>query len=194
MDATLGFLKKLQLAIDYTEQVLICCRCGYALAVKHSQVTSHLRDNHQVSESDRRGLTRYLTSIYPNGFRNPADLRPRDKGSDAHPHLCVHDGYSCRECSYYTINYPELSKHISKNHLNGQQASRGRIQDLYDDVYLQTWTHGSSRRYWRVKKDGNIIRPVAGRDVTEHLQSVQERERVRRSRSGYIARIRLHRR
>jgi len=66
MDTSLDLLKKLQLAVDYKEQVLICCRYGYALAIKHSQVTSHLRDNHQVRESDRKGLTRYLTLIYPN--------------------------------------------------------------------------------------------------------------------------------
>jgi hypothetical protein len=55
----LNLLKKLQLAVDYKEQVLICYRYGYALTIKHSQVTSHLRDNYQVSESDRKGLTRY---------------------------------------------------------------------------------------------------------------------------------------
>jgi Orsellinic acid/F9775 biosynthesis cluster protein D len=144
------------LCIDDKEQLLICYRseCGYALAVKHSQVTSHLRDRHQVPESDRRGLTRYLTSIYPKGFRSPTELPPRDDGSDTHPQLHVHDGFSCRECSYYTINYPKLSKHMSKNHLNDRQASRARIQDFYDDVYLQTWTNGATRRYWTVRKDG----------------------------------------
>jgi hypothetical protein len=87
MDPSTNGLEKLQLSIDYKEQLLICCRseCGYALAVRHSQVTSHLRDKHQVPEEDRRGLTRYLTSIYPEGFCNPADLAPRDNGSDAHP-------------------------------------------------------------------------------------------------------------
>ena len=130
---------------------------------------SYLRDNHQVSKSDQRGLTRYLTSIYPNRFRNPADVPLCNKGSDAHLYLRVYDGYSCQECRYYAINYLELSKYILKNHLNGQQVLRGRIQDLYDDVYLQTWTYGSSWCYWKVKKDRNIIRPVAGRDVTEHL-------------------------
>jgi hypothetical protein len=60
--------------------------------------------------------------------------------------------------------------------LNGPQASRARIQDLYDDVYLQTWTNGATRRYWTVRKDGRIIRPVAGRVAEEHLQSVYKRE------------------
>jgi hypothetical protein len=78
MDPSTDRLEKLQLSIDYKEQLLICRRseCRYALAVQHSQVTSHLRDKHQVSEDDQRGLTRYLTSIYPKGFRNPAGLAP----------------------------------------------------------------------------------------------------------------------
>jgi hypothetical protein len=73
MDTSTNRLKKLQLSIDDKEQLLICCQseCGYALAVKHSQVTSHLRDKHQVPESDRRGLTRYLASIYPKGVPQP---------------------------------------------------------------------------------------------------------------------------
>ncbi|KAH8748300.1 hypothetical protein F5882DRAFT_311498 [Hyaloscypha sp. PMI_1271] len=133
MGSSANLLKKLQLFIDDKEQLLVYCRSeyGYALAVKHSQVTSHLRDKHQVTKSDRRGLTRHLTMVYPKGFRNPANLPPRDNSSNAYPQLHVHDGFSYREYTYYTINYPELSKHISKNHLNSRQASRARIQDLY---------------------------------------------------------------
>ena len=79
MDPSLAYLEKLQLLIDYQERLLICCRseCGYALAVKHSQVTSHLRDKH-IPEGDRKGLTRYLASVFSQGFRNPADLLPRE--------------------------------------------------------------------------------------------------------------------
>jgi hypothetical protein len=165
--------------IDYQERLLICCRseCGYALAVKHSQVTSHLRDKHRIPEGDRKGLTRYLASVFSQGFRNPADLLPREDGSDVHPQLHVYDGLSCRGCCFYTINYPDLSKHISRNHLTGSQhASRARIQDLYDDVYLQSWTNGATRRYWTVRKDGSVIRPAVGRDdIKAHLQSLQER-------------------
>jgi hypothetical protein len=171
-------LKKLQLSIDDAEQLLICCRseCRYALAVNNSQVTSHLRDKHQVHESDRKGLTRLLTTIYPKGFRNPAKLDPRPNSSDVHPQLRVYDGFSCRKCAYCTINYPELSRHMSKNHFNSQSVSRARIQDLYDDVYLQAWTNGSARRYWTVQKDGRAVRPVAKLGVEEHLRSTRERE------------------
>jgi Orsellinic acid/F9775 biosynthesis cluster protein D len=97
MGSSADLLKKLQLFVDDKEQLLICCwsECGYALAVKHSQVTSHLRDKHQVTESNRRGLTRQLTVAYPKGFRNPAGLPPRDDGPDAHPRLRVYDGFSC---------------------------------------------------------------------------------------------------
>jgi len=181
METSSNFLLKLQLYIDGKEQLLVCGRseCGYALAVKQSQVTSHLRDKHQVAEADRRGLTKYLTRAYPKRFRNPVDDPPRANGSDAHPQLRVYDDFSCRECPYYTINYPELSKHMSSNHLNGRQASRARIQDLYGDVYLQMWTNGATRQYWTVRKDGLAIRPVAGRGIEEHLQSVYKREHER---------------
>jgi hypothetical protein len=80
---------------------------------------------------------------------------------------------------YLTINYLELSRHISKEHLNGLQASRSRIDDLYDDVYLQTWTHGGSWKYWIVQKDGSWTRHVTGQQTRGHLLSVWEREHKR---------------
>lgn len=80
--------------------------------------------------------------------------------------------------AYRTVNYHELTKHISQKHLGGRQATRSRIDKVnhHDDVYLQTWTYGASRRYWIVKKDGSTIRPVAGRGVSEHIESAYQRE------------------
>ncbi|OBT59957.1 hypothetical protein VE03_10692 [Pseudogymnoascus sp. 23342-1-I1] len=71
-----------------------------------------------------------------------------DDGSQVHLMLRIHDGFACRACPR-TINY--------------------------DEVYLQTWTHGSSRKYWTVKKNGSIIRLVAGWGVGEHMQQLQQR-------------------
>jgi hypothetical protein len=102
----------------------------------------------------------------------------------------VHEGFAC--CSYRTVNYHELTKHISQQHLGGSQATSSRIGNLYDDVYLQTWTHGASRRYWIVKKDESTIRPVAGRGVSEHIESPHQRERERTEEQNvHIARTRL---
>jgi hypothetical protein len=171
-----NLLQELQLFIDDGEQLLIYCQseCGYALSVKYSQVTSHLRDEHQIIESNRRGLTRHLNVIYPKGFRNPADVPPRDDEFDAYPQLRVYNGFSCLECTYRTINFSKLTKHISKNHLKGgQQATRTRIQDMYNHVYLQTWTQGM---YWIVCRDGTTRRPVARRATDALVQSVQERK------------------
>ena len=138
-------LARLHLYVDLKEQLLICGECGYALAVERSQATSHLRDKHHIDHGDRRGLTKHLNTQYPHGFRNPAEVPLRADGSDIHPRLAVHEGFAC--FSYRTVNYHELTKHISQQHLGGRQATSSRIGNLYDDVYLQTWTHGASRRY-----------------------------------------------
>jgi len=157
------------------------CRseCEYALCVTGSQVTSHLRDKHNVRRDLRDGLTRYLRQGHLYSFRNPADVPLGRDGSLIHPKLQVDDGFACRECRYLTINHGELSRHISKKHLNGERPSRSRIDELYDDVFLQTWTNGPSREYWMVKKNGSTIRPVTCRGPTEHIQSIHERERER---------------
>lgn len=130
-----------------------------------------------TSGSDRRGLTHHLSTRYPQGFRNPADLPLPEDGAEINPRLRVYEGFAC--CTCRTINYHELTKHISKEHLGGRQATRARIDHLYHDVYLQTWTQGASRRYWIVKKDGSLTRPVADRGASEHIQSLHGRERAR---------------
>ena len=105
------FLARLNLYVDVEEQLLICGPCGYALAVDRSQVTSHLRDKHRTDQRDRSGLTKHLNTQYPHGFRNPAEVLLRTDGSDIHPRLTVYEGFSCY--SFRTINYHELTRHIS---------------------------------------------------------------------------------
>lgn len=171
------FLARLHLYVDLKEQVLICEECGYVLASDRSQVTSHLHDKHHIDQRDRRSLTKHLNTQYPHWFRNPAEVPLRASGSDIHPRLAVHEGFVC--CDYRTVNYHELTKHISQQHLGGRQATSWRIANLYDHVYLQTWTHGPSWQYWIAQKDGSTIRPVVGRGVSGHIQSVHQRERAR---------------
>jgi hypothetical protein len=66
------------------------------------------------------------------------------------------------------------SRHFSKEHLTGLHASRLKI----DDVYLQSWTHGASRKYWVVQKDGSLIRLVTGHGARRRLLSVWKREYI----------------
>lgn len=170
-------LAQCQLYADLSARVLICRRCRYALATANSQVSIHLRDKHNEPEELRRSLTHHLKYELAYTFQDPAEVALRKNGSPVHPHLHLHDGFACRQCTYHTVNYGELTKHLSKNHLNGRHSSRSRIDHLYDDVYLQSWTNGSSRRYWTVENYGSLIRPVLGRDTCEYLQAVQNRER-----------------
>jgi hypothetical protein len=137
--------------------------CGCALSVAGSQVTSHLREKHSAPEGLRKGLTQYLTRVYNNAFCDPASVPPWPNGSPVHPKLKEHNGFTCHECSYRTINHSEMSRHISKEHLNGWRASRSRIDDHYNDVFLQTWTHradGVNRQYWVVKNNGSSFAPL----------------------------------
>jgi hypothetical protein len=56
------FLAAYQLYADPDAQLLICCRpeCGFALSVARSQVTTHLREKHGVSEALRKQLIHYV--------------------------------------------------------------------------------------------------------------------------------------
>ena len=133
-------LSALQLYADDTECLLICCHtdCGFALSVSRSQATSHLRDKHNISKKLRDGLTRYLKHGHPYPFRNPADVAPRDDGSQVHRMLRIHDGFACRACPYRTINYAEYSRHASKEHLNGRNASCKRVTWAIFSLWYKT--------------------------------------------------------
>jgi hypothetical protein len=110
-------LAELQLYADLSEQLLICCRpgCGYALSVERSQVTSHLRDKHNVAADLRRGLTRILKHEFASFFRTPAEVAPRADGALVHDKLHLYEGFACRKCRYRTINYSELSRHSPRS-------------------------------------------------------------------------------
>ena len=179
-----NYLAQFQLYANPNERLLICCHreCGFALSVARSQVTSHLREKHSVPEELRKGLTQYLNKEHPHDFRDPATLPTRSDGSPPHPKLQLHEGYACRLCHYRTTNPFKIAQHLSKEHRNGQRTSRSELDNSYDDVYLQTWTHlahGVEQQYWVVKVNGSLTRPVADQDTCAHLQSMHERERKR---------------
>ncbi|KAL1966290.1 hypothetical protein VTN77DRAFT_4643 [Rasamsonia byssochlamydoides] len=70
-----------------------------------------------------------------------------------------------------------MSRHLSQSHLAVPRPSRRAIDHLYDDVYLQSWTHGASRQYWVVALNGKTVRPISDPAAHEHLQALEVRER-----------------
>lgn len=73
-----------------------------------------------------------------------------------------------------------MRRHLSQEHLQLQRASLRRANDLYDDVYLQTWTRGSSQRYWTVVHQGRTVRSTAPDcAVDAHLAPIHRRQRSR---------------
>jgi hypothetical protein len=138
MTTTYEKLSELQLYINREEQLLICCRteCGYTLSVEYSQVMSHLRDKYNIVADLRRGITYILKHEYTSFFPNPMEVAERDDSAVIYAKLHLYKGFACREYNYNTINYPELSRYISKEYLNSRQVSRSRLNDYYNNVYL----------------------------------------------------------
>ncbi|KAK2669864.1 Protein of unknown function DUF3505 [Fusarium oxysporum f. sp. vasinfectum] len=115
--ATTGFdvLNRLALRIDPDAKVLICCQstCRYALSVKGSAVTTHLRVKHQVEHDERKGLTEFLKGLGQSYLGDPgAAPLPKD-GCSEHPDLRVYEGYACRKCPLPTTNFSSLTRRIS---------------------------------------------------------------------------------
>lgn len=177
-DSMSTLLARCELYVDVESRALICRRCKYALATANSQVTTHLDRKHCVSKELRKGLTRCLRQ-HPSEFKDPSSIPLRSQTSAPHPELHVHEGFACRECEFYTASFKQLTSHLSKLHLR-ERASKSRIDDLYDDVFLQTWGDGPTRSYWTVSVNGSALRQMKLPCADEHLESVREREQARR--------------
>jgi hypothetical protein len=100
----------------------------------------------------------------------------------------VHEGYACRECEFYTISFNMMTSHLSKVHLR-ERASKPRADDLYDDVFLQTWGGGPTRKCWTnvISVNGSTLRQANLPCADKHLKSVREREQARRDEQQRIA-------
>ena len=145
-----------------------------------SQVTSRLRDKHQVSEL-RVGLTRYLNRTYPNSFRNPASVLAQPDGSPAYPKLKEHNVclpqmqllhyQSGRDIRAHLEGTPEWPAGLV---LEDRRLLRRRLPTGLDSPC--PWV---DQQYWVVKKNGSLFCSVADNDVCAHLQLMHERERKR---------------
>ncbi|KAE8551310.1 hypothetical protein EYB25_005194 [Talaromyces marneffei] len=157
---------------DWNFRLLICESCGFALGP--NQASSHFWGKHQVSVEQRHGLTEYLRQ---HDFQEPASVAPRPRGASEHPALRTYNGLACRLCeTYYTINLDNLLKHLRHQHPDRPRSSRRAVDQLYDDVYLQTWNR---QLYWIISRGGRTLRLAQERSTYDHLQALQERERTR---------------
>ncbi|KAF9769836.1 hypothetical protein IL306_012675, partial [Fusarium sp. DS 682] len=63
---------------------------------------------------------------------------------------------------------------------SGARSARPRrrrdLDQQFEYVYLQTWTTGSTRKYWIIKRDGSMVRQIDSPAVQAHLRGVLTRE------------------
>ncbi|KAK2470470.1 hypothetical protein H9L39_18087 [Fusarium oxysporum f. sp. albedinis] len=159
-------LDTLQLFYDTEACLLICTQesCKFALSNSPSQVVAHLRDKHNVPTEARNGLHRLLKSLSPTLLDpNKAPL-PAD-GSARHDKLQVYEGFACLDCPFRTISIQLMRRHQSSppedcsSGVSHTRAVRRRdLDQQFECVYLQTWTTGSTRKYWIIKQGGSIVR------------------------------------
>ncbi|KAI3572849.1 hypothetical protein IWW34DRAFT_824118 [Fusarium oxysporum f. sp. albedinis] len=119
----------------------------------------------------------YDTEAYPNKAPLPAD------GSARHDKLQVYEGFACLDCPFRTISIQLMRRHQSSppedcsSGVSHTRAVRRRdLDQQFECVYLQTWTTGSTRKYWIIKQGGSIVRQVDSSAVQAHLRSVLTRE------------------
>jgi hypothetical protein len=153
------------LVFDSSGPVLICQKCQYALAVSGTQVTSHLWVKYQTPLHLRTGLTKCVRSL---GIPDPATIPVRSDGAHAYLHLHVYRGHACRQCNYQTASLDLMTRHYTYEY----SKTSSTFNVLYDNVFLQIWTHGASQKYWIVRYCGILTRSSVNPDVQVHLESV----------------------
>ena len=174
--ADYALLMAVNLVFDPQGPALICKTCRYALAVSRSQVTSHLWEKHQICQEFRRAINPLIRCLQ---IPNPNDIPLRPGQSLAHPHLEVYRGYACHTCKYRTINLDRMTPHVSSCCAPPRVSSKRRLNldDLYQDVLLQSWASRASRKYWIVHR-ASAHDPLRIFSGSSHLEAIHERERA----------------
>ncbi|KAH7248230.1 hypothetical protein B0J15DRAFT_562411 [Fusarium solani] len=118
-----------------------------------------------------------------------AEAPLRADGSSEHDKLRVYEGFACIHCPFRTISRQLMRRHLSSppddcrfKADHARPRPRRDLDQQFECVYLQTWTTGSTRRYWIIKRGGSAVRPVDGPAVQAHLRAVLTRELDRRQR------------
>ncbi|KAJ3453805.1 hypothetical protein MRS44_018437 [Fusarium solani] len=166
--ATQELLSNLNLFHDAGARVLICTQddCKFALSNGPSRVTTHLRDKHNIPTEARKGLSRLLKSLSPPGLLDPDEAPLRADGSSEHDKLRVYEGFACIHCPFRTISRQLMRRHLSSppddcrfKADHARPRPRRDLDQQFECVYLQTWTTGSTRRYWIIKRGGRAGAP-----------------------------------
>ncbi|KFZ16922.1 hypothetical protein V502_04827 [Pseudogymnoascus sp. VKM F-4520 (FW-2644)] len=174
-DASLtSLLTAVNLVYDPQGPVLICKACGFALAVSRSQVTSHLWEKHQISSESRQNITSVIRSLQ---IPNPTGISLRPDQSLSHPYLKVYRGYACHTCDTRTINLDTITRHVSSCRPQPLSRHRKNPDRLYQDVLLQSWVSGASRKYWIVRQVVPLNPPWILSDLVD-LEAIHQRERA----------------
>jgi hypothetical protein len=181
--ADYSLLTAVDLVFDPDGPALICKVCQYTLAVSRSQVTSHLWNKHQICPESRQDITPLIRSLK---IPNSTNIRLRPDKSLVHPHLEVYRGYACLTCKYRTISLEMMTRHVSPCCPPPRALStrRRNPDDPYQDVQLQTWATGASRRYWIVR--GALTHgPLRIFSGSSHLEATGNPKRAQRSHKSY---------
>ncbi|KAM5527196.1 hypothetical protein FOXYSP1_20465 [Fusarium oxysporum f. sp. phaseoli] len=121
-NAWIDILNRLALRIDLDAKVLICCwsTCRYALSLKGSAITTHLRVKHQIEHDERD----------PSATPLPKD------GCSEHPNLRVYEGtgwdktYHGRSRDVLAALAAVSLSRGSGPHLIGRQGTNGLHEDI----------------------------------------------------------------
>lgn len=169
-------LASLNLLFDSEGPALVCTTCKYALAVSGSKVTSHLWNKHQIRVESRWSITPLIGSFK---LSNPTEICLCPDQSPVHPHLKVYRGYTCLTCRCRTINLDTMTRHVSSccPPPRAPFTPRRNPDELYQDVLLQTWVSGGSRRYWIVRPP-LLKGPLRAFSISAHLDTIHQREQA----------------
>ena len=126
--------------------MFICHHTSCCQAISTSRVNRHLRDNHQVDIKLRKQIDHYLQQWqWPYNLSSlplpPAKSAPQ-------PILPIIEGFQCLDCEYLTQSRKLIRVHRNQKH----DKQRGKDNELFTKVFLQTWVKEKRARYWAVSR------------------------------------------
>ena len=119
-------------------QVIICLHCKAGISPGAS-AEHHFRNKHKTKGNELKTI---LQTCAQWNLLDPRQAPMPSDGAKPIPDLPVRPGYRCRKCTFMSVSRKKITLHRNSAH----QAT----DDIWEEVYLQTFMTGANAKYWVV--------------------------------------------
>ena len=161
------------IAVNLEYAVLLCTRpqCRRAQSVKG--IEEHFRKSHHEKPTIRREISKFGRGL-ARFLRHYSIVELPVNGLAPQPVVAVVDGFSCKNCRFYTVSRAKVRIHVNKQH-----SRRGKEDELiFAQVRLQSWYGPKRERYWVVNEGAAAVQDVTRRPEDDATKAADKGDKI----------------